>query len=81
VEVDANEVEAHLLKETAAAAAAAGAIIAGTGSAQARIFEPDPGNQTPAAQTQSAGAHPVKKAHKKADNHKRQRNRADTLDS
>lgn len=69
-----EDVEGHLLKEGVAAAAAVGAIFAG--SAQARIIEPNPG---PGGQAAQSAKTDTKAGHKqkKADHHQRQRNRAD----
>jgi hypothetical protein len=75
-----EDVEGHLLKETAAAAVAAGTLFAGASSAQARIIDPGPGEQAQATLTQKASSKPAKKTNKKADTHQRQRNRADTID-
>jgi hypothetical protein len=71
-------VEAHLLKETAAAAVVAGTLFAG--SAQARIIDPGPGEQAQATLTQKASTKPAKKTKKAETPHQRQRNRADTID-
>jgi hypothetical protein len=71
---EGDEVEAHMLKEGVAAAAAAGAIFAA--SAQARPVDPNTG--TAGEVTQSA--RPVSTTghtQKKTDHHQRQRNRAD----
>jgi hypothetical protein len=75
-----DEVEAHLLKESAAAAAAAGVLFAGASSAQARVVDPETGEAAQAALTQHASTAPAKKTAKKADTHQRQHNRADTID-
>jgi hypothetical protein len=75
VRTDDGDVEGHLLKEGAAAAAAVGAIFAG--AAQARPVDPStgPGGElTQSAQPATSTGH----KQKKADHHQRQRNRADT---
>jgi hypothetical protein len=75
VRPDDEDVEGHLLKEGAAAAAVAGAIFAG--SAQARPVDPGvgPGGElTQSAQPATSTVH----KQKKPDHHQRQRNRADT---
>ena len=74
-----EDVEGHLLKETAAAAVAAGTLFAGASSAQARIIEPSPGGPE-AGLAQKSSTTPAKKTIHKADTHQRQRNRADTID-
>jgi hypothetical protein len=72
------EVEAHLFKEAAVTAAAAGALFAGT--AQARPVDPDPGDAT-ATVVESPQAAPQKVTkHKDVKPHVRQRNRADFID-
>ncbi len=75
-----EDVEGHLLKETAAAAVAAGTLFAGASSAQARIIDPSPGEQAQATLTQKSSTKPAKKTTKTQAPHQRQRNRADTID-
>ncbi len=85
-EPQGDEVEAHLIKEAAVTAAAAGALF--VGSAQARPVDPDPGSDVRVTQTQDVTAQPAqptKKAKKTTTKkatapHQRQKNRADTMD-
>jgi hypothetical protein len=73
-----HEVEAHLFKEAAAAAAVAGSIFAG--AAQARIPEPEPdGGQTVVVNAEAVTVQKPQ-AHKHVKPHVRQRNRADWID-